>query len=133
MTCEILYNATRKEQTDDLSEYEDDMEADVGRRRGMRTDSTEDAGRYVMSVAVTMTGVDAHRIRKYEDAGLVKPSRTGGGQRLFTDGDIARIREVARLEREGVNLKGIEVILRMKGKGSGGVEDRSDDRRSSEA
>lgn len=86
-----------------------------------------------MSVAVTMTGVDAHRIRKYEDAGLVTPSRTSGGQRLFSDRDVARIREVARLEHEGVNLKGIEVILQMRGEGTGGGQDRSDDRRSSEA
>jgi len=109
------------------------MEADAGRRQRVRADWTEDAGRYVMSVAVTMTGVDAHRIRKYEDAGLVTPSRTSGGQRLFSNLDIARIREVARLEHEGVNLKGIEVILRMRGEGTGGGQDRSDDRRSSEA
>ena len=76
---------------------------------------TEESGRYVMSVAVSMTGVDAYRIRKYEGAGLVRPTRTEGGQRLFSDRDIRRIREVARLEGEGVNLKGIAVILNMRG------------------
>lgn len=75
---------------------------------------TEESGRYVMSVAVSMTGVDAYRIRRYEAAGLVKPVRTEGGQRLFSDRDIDRIREVVRLEGDGINLKGIEVILRMK-------------------
>jgi len=76
---------------------------------------TEESGRYVMSVAVSMTGVDAHRIRKYEVAGLVMPARAEGGQRLFSDLDISRIREVAKLEDEGVNLNGIAVILGMRG------------------
>ncbi len=67
-----------------------------------------------MSVAVSMTGVDAHRIRKYEAAGLVTPARTSGGQRLFSDRDVSRIREIAGLEAEGINLKGIEVIIHMK-------------------
>ncbi len=84
----------------------------------------EDAGRYVMSVAVSMTGVDAHRIRKYETAGLVTPARTEGGQRLFSDRDIVRIREVARLEAEGVNFKGIAMILGMQEEGG---EMRQDD------
>ena len=74
----------------------------------------QDAGRYVMSVAVAMTGVDAHRIRKYEAAGLVTPARTAGGQRLFSDRDVSRIRESAGLEAEGINLKGSEVIIHMK-------------------
>jgi MerR family transcriptional regulator/heat shock protein HspR len=68
-----------------------------------------------MSVAVSLTGVDAYRIRRYEAVGLVRPGRTEGGRRLFSDREVARIREVARLEAEGVNLRGIEVILRMKG------------------
>jgi len=67
-----------------------------------------------MSVATSLTGVDAYRIRRYEAAGLVKPARTSGGQRLFSDRDVRRICEVARLEGEGVNLKGILVILRMR-------------------
>lgn len=79
-----------------------------------REEWSEESGRYVMSVAVSLTGVDAYRIRRYEAAGLVRPVRTAGGQRLFSDREIRRIREVARLEGEGVNLKGILVILRMR-------------------
>jgi len=74
----------------------------------------DDEGKYVMSIAVAMTGVDAHRIRRYEAAGMFKPCRTGGGQRLFSDADIALIREAAGLEKEGVNLNGIRVILEMR-------------------
>lgn len=74
----------------------------------------DDAGKYVMSIAVAMTGVDAHRIRRYEAAGVLKPGRTEGGRRLFSDADIATIRETARLEGEGINLNGIRVILEMR-------------------
>ena len=90
------------------------MAAEEGRRNRGGPDWGDDAGRYVMSVAVAMTGVDAHRIRKYEESGLVMPMRTADGQRLFSDRDIARIREVVGLEAKGVNLKGIEVILGMR-------------------
>ena len=74
----------------------------------------DEKGKYVMSIAVSMTGVDAHRIRRYEAAGVLKPCRTEGGKRLFSDADIALIREVVELEREGVNLNGIRVILEMR-------------------
>lgn len=124
----------RKERCGDLSDCEDAMAADGGRGIGAREDWPDDAGRYVMSVAVSMTGVDAHRIRKYEDVGLVKPSRSRGGQRLFSDPDVARIREIARLESEGVNLKGVEVILRMQGddvRCGGGVGQGTDPRKAS--
>ena len=90
------------------------MVAADGSSRSRGEEWTEEAGRYVMSVAASLTGVDAYRIRRYEAAGLVKPMRTSGGQRLFSERDVRRIREVARLAAEGVNLKGIELILRMR-------------------
>jgi len=80
----------------------------AGRRQG------DEEAKYVMSVAVRLSGVGASRIRRYEAAGLLTPGRTKGGQRLFSDGDIRRIREVSRLESEGINLKGIKVILDMR-------------------
>ena len=55
------------------------MAGAVGRPRRGQEEWTEESGRYVMSVAVSMTGVDAYRIRKYEAAGLVSPERTEGG------------------------------------------------------
>jgi len=70
-------------------------------------------GKYVMSVAVGLTGIEAHRIRRYEAAGLLCPCRTGGRQRLFSDDDIEVIREIAGLEEKGVNLTGVRVILEM--------------------
>jgi MerR family transcriptional regulator/heat shock protein HspR len=78
-----------------------------------------DEGKYVMSVAVGMTGIEAHRIRRYESAGLLCPCRTGGGQRLFSDDDIVVIREIAGLEEQGVNLSGVKLILDMRKTESG--------------
>lgn len=74
----------------------------------------EDRGKYVMSVAVGMTGVEAYRIRRYEEAGLLRPARSSGGRRLLSDEDICLVRDAAKLESEGVNLTGIKVILRMR-------------------
>ncbi len=87
------------------------MPEPVGRR--------DEEGKYVMLIAVTMTGVDAHRIRRYEAAGMLKPGRTGGGQRLFSDADITLIRDVAELEKQGINLNGIRVILEMRHRNAG--------------
>jgi hypothetical protein len=70
--------------------------------------------KYTMSVAVMMTGVAAHKIRRLEDYGLCNPVRTSSRQRLFTDGDIKRIREIVLLEQEGINLAGVKTILEMK-------------------
>lgn len=81
---------------------------------GRRQTRVDGKARYVMSVAVRLSGVGAARIRRYEAAGLVAPGRTGGGRRLFSDMDIAVIRDIAALENEGVNLKGIKVILAMR-------------------
>ncbi len=61
-----------------------------------------------------MTGVAAHKIRKFEEYGLCNPARTGSKQRLYSDCDIEQIRQIALLEKEGVNLPGIKVIFDMK-------------------
>ena len=69
---------------------------------------------YTMSIAVRLAGVEPHRIRRYEDAGILAPERTGGNQRLFSDGDIETIKQVAKLEDEGINLEGVKAILAMR-------------------
>jgi DNA-binding transcriptional MerR regulator len=55
--------------------------------------------------------VEAHRIRRYEEADLLKPVRTEAGQRLYSDSEIGLIKEIARLEDQGANLEGIKMIL----------------------
>jgi len=67
-----------------------------------------------MGVTVRLTGVEAHRIRRYEEAGLLKPARTEAGQRLYSDSEIELIKEIARLEDQGANLEGIKMILAMR-------------------
>ena len=69
---------------------------------------------YVISVAARMLGVRTHTLRYYERLGLVEPSRTRGNARLYSVIDIERLRKAQVLMDElGVNLAGIDVILRM--------------------
>jgi MerR family transcriptional regulator/heat shock protein HspR len=69
---------------------------------------------YVISVAARMVGMHAQSLRHYERIGLVRPSRSQGRQRLYSQADIARLRQIQRLMQDlGVNLAGAEVIIRM--------------------
>ncbi len=73
----------------------------------------KDVGKYTMAVAVMMTSLPSHKIRKFEEFGLFKPTRTCSKQRLYSDNDIEQLRRIALLEKDGVNLPGIKVILDM--------------------
>jgi MerR family transcriptional regulator/heat shock protein HspR len=69
---------------------------------------------YVISIAARMIGVHAQTLRYYERAGLVEPSRSGGNKRLYSHRDIDRLRQIKTMVDDlGVNLAGVEVILRM--------------------
>lgn len=70
--------------------------------------------KYTMSVTVRLTTVQSYRIRRFEQVGLLSPARTDAGQRLFSDLEITLIREIAKLETEGINLVGIKAILAMR-------------------
>jgi len=74
----------------------------------------EEIGKYTMSVAVMLTGIEAYRIRRYEQSGLLKPVRSGAGQRRYTDTEIELIKSIAELEGEGINLHGVKAILAMR-------------------
>lgn len=70
--------------------------------------------RYVISVAARMVGVETYTLRYYERIGVVKPSRSKGNIRLYSERDVNLIRRVkALMDDLGVNLAGIDVILRM--------------------
>lgn len=74
----------------------------------------EAAGYFVISVAARMLGVHAQTLRSYERQGLVTPSRTKGRIRLYSLGDLQRAQLIRRLiEDLGVNLAGVEVIMRL--------------------
>jgi MerR family transcriptional regulator, heat shock protein HspR len=69
---------------------------------------------YVISIAARMVGMHAQTLRTYERLGLVEPKRSRGNIRLYSQADVARLRQVQRLVNDlGVNLAGVEVILRM--------------------
>lgn len=73
-----------------------------------------ETGFFVISVAARMLGVHAQTLRAYERQGLVNPSRTKGRIRLYSLADIQQAQLIRRLiEDLGVNLAGVEVILRL--------------------
>ena len=67
---------------------------------------------YVISVAAELAGMHPQTLRIYERRGLVNPGRTSGGNRRYTDADIARLRRIAQLAAEGLNLEGIRMVMR---------------------
>jgi MerR family transcriptional regulator, heat shock protein HspR len=73
-----------------------------------------DAPRYMISVAADLVGMHPQTLRLYEAKGLVRPGRTPGGTRLYSDADVERLRLVNRLTTElGLNLAGVEHVLRL--------------------
>jgi DNA-binding transcriptional MerR regulator len=68
-------------------------------------------GIYGISVAAELVGTGVQNLRVYERRGLVEPARTGGGTRLYSDQDIERLRRIAMLLGEGLNLAGIAMVL----------------------
>ncbi|HZA29989.1 MAG TPA: MerR family transcriptional regulator [Propionibacteriaceae bacterium] len=69
------------------------------------------AGVYGISVAADLVGTGVQNLRAYEKAGLVEPLRTSGGTRLYSSDDIARMRRIADLVAEGLNLNAIALVL----------------------
>src|SRR5712691_1792161 len=68
---------------------------------------------YVISIAAKMVDMHPQTLRLYERLGLLKPARHGSN-RLYSDHDIARLRQIQRLTQDmGVNLAGVEVILNL--------------------
>ncbi len=70
------------------------------------------AGVYIISVAARLADMHPQTLRKYERAGLIRPSRTGGALRLYSESDVRRLRVIRRLVGElGLNLAGVSVVL----------------------
>jgi MerR family transcriptional regulator/heat shock protein HspR len=69
---------------------------------------------YMISVAAELAGVHPQTLRTYENKGLVRPQRTPGGTRLYSEADVERLRIIQRLTTElGLNLAGVELVLRL--------------------
>ena len=78
-------------------------------------DQTESKGAYMISSVAEMYGIHPQTLRLYEREGLLKPSRTEGNTRLYTDEDLQRLEFILSLARDlGVNISGIAIILQMR-------------------
>ena len=69
-----------------------------------------------ISVASTLSGIHQQTIRTYEQKGLIKPFRTGGGTRRYSQEDIDKLIQIQNLSQRGINLDGIKIIYEMKDK-----------------
>ena len=72
----------------------------------------DDRPRYMISVAAELVGMHPQTLRMYEQKGLVRPQRTAGNTRLYSDADLERLQLIQRLTTElGLNLAGVEAVL----------------------
>ena len=70
-------------------------------------------GVYGIAVTSDLVGTGMQNLRAYEKAGLVDPSRTPGGTRLYSSDDVARLRRIQELLSRGLNLAGIALVLEL--------------------
>jgi MerR family transcriptional regulator/heat shock protein HspR len=68
---------------------------------------------YVISVAAELAGMHPQTLRIYERRGLVAPARTGGGNRRYSDEDIAILKRISELTEQGMNLEGIRRVMHL--------------------
>jgi MerR family transcriptional regulator/heat shock protein HspR len=74
----------------------------------------DDRPRYMISVAADLVGMHPQTLRIYEQKGLVRPKRTSGNTRLYSESDLERLRVIQKLTTEvGLNLAGVELVLRL--------------------
>jgi MerR family transcriptional regulator/heat shock protein HspR len=72
----------------------------------------DDRPRYMISVAAELVGMHPQTLRIYESRGLIRPRRTAGNTRLYSEVDVERLRLIQRLTTElGLNLAGVERVL----------------------
>lgn len=74
-------------------------------------DEAEDRGVYAISVAAELSGAGVQNMRLYERRGLLQPDRSAGGTRLYSAGDVRRLRRITDLLDAGLNLAGIAMVL----------------------
>ena len=74
----------------------------------------DDRPRYMISVAADLVGMHPQTLRIYESKGLIRPKRTAGNTRLYSEADLDRLRLIQGLTNElGLNLAGVEHVLRL--------------------
>jgi MerR family transcriptional regulator/heat shock protein HspR len=73
-----------------------------------------DRALFSISVAAEVTGVNPQMLRVYEQKGLLEPHRTRGGTRRYSGQELDRIGEITTLLAAGLNLAGVEHVLRLR-------------------
>ena len=73
----------------------------------------QDAALYVISVAAELAGLHPQTLRLYERKGLLDPARSDGGNRRYSERDLARLRRIGELTNIGINLEGVRRILEL--------------------
>jgi len=68
---------------------------------------------YVISVAAELAGMHPQTLRIYERRGLVRPARTEGGNRRYSDADIEVLNRISELTAEGMNVEGIRRVMEL--------------------
>jgi MerR family transcriptional regulator/heat shock protein HspR len=68
-------------------------------------------GVYGITTAAELVGLTVQSLRLYESKGLLEPARTAGGTRRYSDDDLDRLRHIAQLLNDGLNLAGIAMVL----------------------
>jgi MerR family transcriptional regulator/heat shock protein HspR len=76
-------------------------------------DAEDEHGRYGIGVAAEMVGTGIQNLRLYERRGLLEPTRTPGGTRLYSRNDVVRLGRITALLAEGLNLVGVDMVLRL--------------------
>ena len=77
----------------------------------MSTNREQGRGVYAISVVAHMVSMKIQNLRAYERHGLLSPSRTAGGTRVYSDDDVVRLRRIRQLLGDGLNLAGIKRVL----------------------
>jgi MerR family transcriptional regulator, heat shock protein HspR len=113
----------------ELDEIEAQLEADISRIEGeiqgklehqalpesAAPNDPKDRPVYVISVAADLVEMHPQTLRLYERKGLIRPRRSSGKTRLYSDRDVDHLREIRRLTQElGINLAGVEEIMRLR-------------------
>jgi MerR family transcriptional regulator/heat shock protein HspR len=84
------------------------------KRRSPEEDTTPQEGLYIISVAARILDMHPQTLRKYERVGLVRPSRTVGMLRLYSEDDVTQLRLIKHLvEQLRLNLAGVELVMDM--------------------
>jgi MerR family transcriptional regulator, heat shock protein HspR len=88
-------------------------------------------GVYGIGVTAHLTGTGVQNLRAYERAGLLDPSRTAGGTRLYSPDDVARLLRIRALLGQGINLAGVARVLELEDDNTQ-LRDQLDDQRRSD-